>query len=108
MPKQINPKALSGRKKTRSSFTPVEVLEEIDKGMTEGALKYGPYNWRKTDIEASDYYDSTMRHLRAWWLGEDIDPDSGIHHVSKMITGLIVLRDAMIHGKCEDDRPGKR
>jgi len=100
----INPKAVAGRKKIRAQFTPVTVLNEIHKGMTEGAEKYGPYNWRETDIEAGDYYDSTMRHMSAWWDGEDIDPDSGVHHVSKAITGLIVLRDAMLHGTCIDDR----
>ena len=105
----INPKALVGRLKTRAQFTPVTVLNEIHEGMTEGADKYGPYNWRDKPIEAGDYYDAALRHLNAWWDGEDIDPDSptGAHHVSKAITGLIVLRDAMLNETCIDDRPGK-
>ena len=46
-----------------------------------------------------------MRHLASWWEGQDIDPDSGIHHISKAIASLFVLRDAMIHNKVSDDRP---
>ena len=43
----------------------------------------------------------------AWWEGEDIDPDSGLSHVTKAISSLVVLRDAMIQGKFKDDRPPK-
>ena len=46
-----------------------------------------------------------MRHLVGWWEGEDLDPDSGLSHVTKAIASLVVLRDAMLNGKCEDDRP---
>lgn len=101
----INPKAVAGRQKRQSQFTPVGVLNEIHDGMAEGARKYGPYNWRDVPIEVSDYYDSLNRHMSAWWEGEDIDPDSGVNHISKAITGLIVLRDAMLHGTAVDDRP---
>jgi hypothetical protein len=105
MSDELNPKAVEGRKKRQRSFTPVGVLHEIDQGMAEGARKYGPYNWRKTPIHVSDYYNGASRHLEAWWSGEDIDPDSGIHHISKLITNLVVLRDAMLHGTATDDRP---
>jgi hypothetical protein len=39
-----------------------------------------------------------------WIAGEDVDPDSGVHHVSKAIAGLLVVRDAMLHGTSIDDR----
>lgn len=45
-----------------------------------------------------------MRHLMAWWEGQDFDPDSGMNHIVKAITSLVVLRDAMLQGKVEDDR----
>ena len=48
---------------------------------------------------------AAMRHLMSWWEGEDTDPDSGMSHVTKAITSLVVLRDAMIQGMCTDDRP---
>ena len=40
-----------------------------------------------------------------WWEGQDIDPDSGMNHITKAITSLVVLRDAMHQGKWTDDRP---
>jgi len=43
----------------------------------------------------------------AWWEGEDIDPDSGLSHVTEAICSLVVLRDAMIQNKFNDDRPPK-
>ncbi|MCM0035904.1 MAG: DUF5664 domain-containing protein, partial [Burkholderiaceae bacterium] len=53
----------------------------------------------------SVYYDATIRHLFAWWEGEDLDPDSGMSHITKAIASLTVLRDSMIQGMSTDDRP---
>jgi len=41
----------------------------------------------------------------SWWEGEDIDPDSGLSHVTKAIASLVVLRDSMLQEKFNDDRP---
>jgi hypothetical protein len=41
----------------------------------------------------------------AWWEGEDIDPDSGVSHITKAIASLVVFRDAMQHNLVTDDRP---
>ena len=56
-------------------------------------------------MRASVYYDALMRHAMAWWEGEDLDPDSGMSHITKAIATLVVLRDAMIQDKFTDDRP---
>ena len=81
------------------------VMAEIGVAMLEGAAKYGRHNYRAVGVQSSVYYDATMRHLMAWWEGEDTDPDSGMSHITKAITSLVVLRDAMIQGKLSDDRP---
>lgn len=73
--------------------------------MLEGTAKYGRHNYRAIGVRGSVYYDATMRHLFSWWEGEDIDPDSGLSHVTKAICSLVVLRDAMMQGKFTDDRP---
>ena len=41
----------------------------------------------------------------SWWEGEDIDPDSGLSHITKAIASLTVLRDAQLNDKVIDDRP---
>lgn len=83
---------------------PGPVIAEVGLAMLEGAAKYGRHNYRSAGVRASVYLDATARHLIAWWSGEDIDPDSGLSHVTKAITSLTVLRDAQLQGLCTDDR----
>lgn len=73
--------------------------------MLEGGIKYGRHNYRVIGVRGSVYYDATRRHIDAWWEGQDVDPDSGLNHITKAICSLVVLRDAMIQGKFTDDRP---
>lgn len=103
--KPTNPKDAIGIQKAPFSVLPTPVLVEAALGLAEGALKYGRHNYRAIGVRNSVYYDATLRHLMAWWEGEDIDPESGLPHLAKAISSLMVLRDAQIHGKCTDDRP---
>lgn len=103
--KDTNPKDAIGISKAPMSTVPAAVLAEVGVAMLEGACKYGRSNFRIAGVRASVYYDATMRHLMAWWEGEDTDPDSGMSHITKAITSLVVLRDAMIQDMCTDDRP---
>jgi hypothetical protein len=48
-----------------------------------------------------------MRHLMAWFEGQDNDPDSSISHITKAVASLVVLRDAVMCGTWVDDRPPK-
>src|SRR5262249_31685782 len=67
---------------------------------------YRRHNYRVAGVLASVYYDATLRHLQYWWEGEDLDPDTGLSHITKAIASLYVLRDAMLHkGMFIDDRP---
>lgn len=103
--KPTNPKDAVGVAKAPLSTVPANVLAETGVAMLEGALKYGRHNYRQAGVRASVYYDALMRHIMAWWEGEDIDPDSGIPHIVKAIATLVVLRDADFRGMLEDDRP---
>lgn len=102
--KPSNPKDALGIRKAPMSTVSAAVLAEVGVAMLEGAAKYGRHNYRAVGVQSSVYYDATMRHLMAWWEGEDIDPDSGMSHITKAITSLVVLRDAMIQGMLTDDR----
>jgi len=102
--KPSNPKYIIGIRKAPMSTVSAPVMAEIGVAMLEGALKYGRHNYRAVGVRSSVYYDATIRHLFSWWEGEDTDPDSGMSHITKAITSLVVLRDAMIHGLVEDDR----
>ena len=73
----------------------------------EGADKYGPFNWQDTPVQASIYYDAMMRHLLAWYTGQDVDPHSpsnGLHLASVRASAGILI-DAFATGRVIDDRP---
>lgn len=104
--KPTNPKDAVGIRKYPGSVIPRNVLGELGLAMLEGARKYGRHNYRAAGVKASVYFDAvSARHLDAWWEGEDIDPDSGLSHITKAIAGLVVLRDSMLRGNWVDDRP---
>jgi hypothetical protein len=105
--KDTNPKDAVGTRKVPFSTISWRAMAEIGLAMLEGGRKYGRHNYREAGVRASVYFDSTLRHLVAWWEGEDIDPDSGLSHVTKAIAGLMVLRDSMLEGNWVDDRPPK-
>lgn len=105
--KLSNPKDTIGVRKAPLSTLPAGVLAEVGVAMLEGAAKYGRSNYREAGVRGSIYYDAVMRHLFAWWEGEDIDPDSGISHVTKAMSALLVLRDCMMQDNWTDDRPPK-
>jgi len=111
--KDSNPKDSVGCTKPPLHCIPAHVLFEVGMGMFEGGWKYREANYRVIGVRASIYYDAAMRHLIAWWEGEDIDPASKIHHISKVMSCLAVLRDCQMQAEngsgvsYKDDRPPK-
>lgn len=106
--KASNPKDNVGSRKWRQFSTmPIRVLWEVAVGMMEGAMKYGRHNYRHTGVRATVYSDAAVGHIMQWQEGEDIDADSGLSHITKAICSLMVLRDGMLEGNFQDDRPMK-
>jgi hypothetical protein len=103
--KDTNPKDAIGIRKAPLSTVPGNVIAEIGVAMLEGASKYGRHNYRVAGVRASVYYDAAMRHLIAWWEGEDEDLDSSMSHITKILACMTVLRDAMHQEVWTDDRP---
>lgn len=105
--KDTNPKDAIGCKKPPVSTIPWGPVYEIGLAMLEGACKYGRHNYRAVGVRASVYFDAAIGHLTSWWEGEDIDPDSGIHHLMKAAACLVVARDSQMMNNFQDDRPPK-
>ena len=103
--KDTNPKDAVGIGKAPLSTVPAPFLHALGLAMMEGARKYGRHNYRTAGIRYSVYYDAAMRHLTAWWEGEDIDPDSGLPHPIKAAACMAVLFDSMVQENATDDRP---
>lgn len=101
------PKSDSGSMKVPMSALSPAVLSEVAVAMQEGHYKYGLFDYLKRGASSSTYYDAAERHLMRWFAGEDIDEDSGLCHITKAISALMVLRHAEIQGVMQDDRPPK-
>lgn len=105
----MNPKQLYGDKKIPLQLVPPSVCIAIARGLAEGAVKYGPWNWRDQPVEAMTYYGATLRHMAAWLEGETLDPDgNGKTHLDGAIASLGILIDAQAAGTLIDNRPAVR
>lgn len=103
--KPTNPKDAVGIKKAPMSTVSAPFVAAVGVAMMEGALKYGRHNYRAAGVRSSVYYDALMRHMMAWWEGQDIDPESGLSHIVKAGACLAVLFDSLSIGNLNDDRP---
>lgn len=63
------------------SLLPIESVEEIIKVLEFGATKYDDWNWSTGEgFKYTRVFNATMRHLWAWFKGEDNDPETGLSH----------------------------
>ncbi len=100
-----NPKDQYGKAKVAMELVPATSIIYEALAMADGAAKYGPYNWRENDVRASIYIGAAMRHLSAWYNGEENAQDSGVNHLGHAKACLGIIIDAMECGKLVDDRP---
>jgi hypothetical protein len=100
-----NPKDLFGAVKVSTSKLPFAGIAHGAHAMMDGAVKYGPYNWRDKKVIASIYVDAAERHLRGWFEGEETASDSEVHHLGHAIACLSIILDAQENGTLIDDRP---
>ncbi len=76
--------------KPRMSLVPASLNLEVAKVLTYGAKKYKADNWRKVD-SLERYLDALERHLAAYKSGEEVDPESGIKHISHIACNAAFL-----------------
>jgi hypothetical protein len=51
------------------------------------------------------YYDAAMRHLMAYFDGQDLDPESGLPHLAHVMACASILIDAKKNETLNDNRP---
>tara|TARA_R110000803_G_scaffold51629_2_gene106602 strand:+ start:8157 stop:8720 length:564 start_codon:yes stop_codon:yes gene_type:complete len=102
-----NPKAAVASSKCPVHLVPPALVIGVAEAMKNGADKYGAYNFRDSKISASVYYSAMLRHLYAWWDGEDNASDSGLDHLKHIGSSIALLLDAQASGTFDDDRPRK-
>ncbi len=90
--------------KVRLDLLPVEALELVGMVATQGARRVGDRNWEK-GMKWSYPYAAILRHLFAYWRGEDIDPKHGLPHLAHAAFWVLALLDYQLKGNGTDDRP---
>jgi len=70
-----------------------------------GNVKYGAWNYRGAGIRNSVYYAAAMRHLDAWWEGQEDDPVDGTPHLANALACINILIEGKHAGNATDDRP---
>lgn len=100
-----NPKDLIGSRKVSITKFPAAALLHGAHAMGNGAAKYGSYNWRGNPVRASIYVDAAIRHLLAWFEGEEKAADSGVHHLGHALASIAIILDAQETANLINDRP---
>jgi len=85
---------------------PPDVIEEVLKVLDFGAKKYAPRNWEK-GMAWSRPFSALMRHMWAWWRGEDRDAETGLSHLAHAACCIIFLLGYELRKIGKDDRPHK-
>jgi len=105
---EVKPMPPTGHKddtdKLRYELLPPELLEETARVLTFGAGKYSSRNW-ESGMAWSRPFSAMMRHMWAWWGGEDKDPETGYSHLAHACCCLAFLTAYERRGAGEDDRP---
>lgn len=89
--------------KSQWNLLPLQYLDGVVRVLMRGAAKYSAHNWR-AGMPWSQTYNATQRHLNAFMAGENLDPESGQHHLDHALCELIFLRAHVQDYAQHDDR----
>jgi hypothetical protein len=90
--------------KPRLDLVPYSTIQALARVLGFGAKKYGDWNWTK-GLSWSRPFSALLRHLWAWFWGEDIDPESKLHHLDHVLANACFLRHYTEHNIGTDNRP---
>lgn len=88
----------------RHGLIPIEPLRALAFHYGRGALKYAADNWRRGYLWSKSY-DALQRHATAFWGGEDIDEETGSHHLIAVAWHAFTLYWFTVFRPNLDDRP---
>ena len=102
--KEVNPKDLAGAPKVSTTLVPEIAVIELAQAFRDGASKYSAFNWRESPVKTTVYLDAMERHLMLYRAGQDRASDSGLSHLTHIMSGCAILLDAMLNETLIDDR----
>ena len=89
--------------KPRMDLLDPYAMEELAKVLTFGAKKYAPDNWRK-GITYARLVAAALRHIFAFMLGQDKDPETELPHPAHAMCCMMFLVWMMKERPNLDDR----
>ena len=85
--------------KTRWELMPLNCLEDIARVFTEGAKKYGDNTWQNLENGYQRYKAALLRHLCEFEKGNEIDSETGCHHLAHMCWNSLAMLYYAKHGR---------
>lgn len=76
--------------KVQWHLLPWSEIAQVARVFMHGNTKYDPHSWKLVSSKKEKYFDSAMRHLMSWFLGEPID-ESGLPHLAHSIACILIL-----------------
>jgi len=84
---------------------PIGALEPTARAMEAGnKANHEPFDWMEGRSWLY-YFAKTIRHLFKWYMGEDIDPKTGVPHLGHASADILILLDYTMRNVGTDDRP---
>lgn len=90
-------------KKPPMELIPWEAMEGVARVLDFGRVKYAAHNWRK-GFEWGRLVGAGLRHVFKFLGGEDLDPESGEHHIDHALCCFMFLSAHIKGGLGKDDR----
>lgn len=80
--------------KIKWSYLPIKPIIEVLKVLEYGDKKYPApdgANWKRVENAKKRYYDACLRHMTAWYDGEEKDLESGLSHLAHACACVLFL-----------------
>lgn len=89
--------------KPRYDLIPPEALDALATHFQVGARKYAERNWER-GMSWGHCFAGLMRHAWAFWRGEEVDKETGTHHMIAAMWNCMALYTYVVRGIGEDTR----
>jgi hypothetical protein len=103
--KQLSAKALRFNEgKLDYSLLEPYAIQELVRVFNEGSKKYAKNNWLNGGMDYSKLIASLKRHIAAFEMGEDLDIETGCHHMAHAAWNALGLVSYSKYFPENDDR----
>jgi hypothetical protein len=92
-----------GKRKLSMVFEMPDAIDGVTRVLEFGAEKYARCNYVH-GLPYTEVVDSTLRHLMCFINGEQVDKESGLHHVHHAACNLLFLSQYVVTNHDKDDR----